>query len=346
MIDDTGIVILGHGSPVSGANDSLLEIAERIKEAGGYPVVQHAFLQFEEPDLKGAVTMLIEKGMERIVVMPYFLYMGAHVTKDLPAQIDSIKESHPEIDIVLAPPLGVHERLIEVAIERIDGVINRGGVSGIAPSIKPSGLFEQHPIEQRSFEIIEDNLDLSGFSHREIPIVKRVIHATGDFEYSRLVIFGNNPIDAGTAAIENGCDVITDVRMVEMGINRRLLNIHGGCVRCFVTKVATGSGMTRTASGIRMASPFIGGSIVAIGNSPTALREMIRLIDEEGVRPALVIGVPVGFVDAEESKDALMDSDIPFITVAGSKGGSSVAVAIVNALLLLSDGVFYSGAHL
>ena len=343
MIEDTGIVILGHGSPVVGANDSLIEIAERIKESGGYPVVQHAFLQFEEPDLKGAVAILVEKGIERIVVMPYFLYMGAHVTKDLPAQIDSIKESHPGIDICLAQPLGVHERLIEVAIERIDGVINRGGID---PSIKSSGLFRQHPIEQRSFEIIEENLDLSGFSHREMPIVKRVIHATGDFEYSRLIVFGNNPIDAGITAIGNGCDVITDVRMVEMGINRRLLNLHGGGVRCFVTRVATGSGMTRTASGIRMASPFIPGSIVAIGNSPTALREMIRLIDEDGVRPALVIGVPVGFVDAEESKDALMDSDIPFITVAGSKGGSSVAVAIVNALLLLSEGVFDSGAHL
>jgi len=177
----------------------------------------------------------------------------------------------------------------------------------------------------------------------ELPIVKRLIHTTADFEYADLVRFGNNAIEAGIDAISKGADIITDVRMIEIGINKERVDRFGGRVRCFISdkdviQKAKENNMTKTAAAMRKAAGFMGNSIVAVGNAPTALLELIKMIKEEKARPHLVIGVPVGFVDAEESKEELMKLDIPYISIKGKKGGSTVAVAIVNALLMMAEG--------
>lgn len=196
-----------------------------------------------------------------------------------------------------------------------------------------------------SFAIIRAELQTQGY-HFEPPlaaVIERIIHSTADFEFAATTRFSLGAIEAGIEALRSGCAVVTDVHMVRVGISERRLAALGGSVCCFVAdeairQRAEADRTTRSAAGIRLAAEkgLLTGGIVAIGNAPTALYEVIRLIDE-GIRPALVIGVPVGFVSTVESKAALMQIDsVPWIVTVGRKGGSTVAVAMVNALLRLA----------
>ncbi len=195
-------------------------------------------------------------------------------------------------------------------------------------------------IEGESFRIILQELGPHAFSARELPIVQRVIHATADFEYARLLAFSSTAIADGIRALRSGCRVLTDVQMTAVGISQPYLQRFGGSVRCAVAEpetvaMAQAEGITRSAAAIRRLAGDLPGAVVALGNAPTALFEVLRLT-QAGCRPAMVVGVPVGFVNAAESKAALQESDLPYITVQGRKGGSTVAAAIVNALLRLA----------
>jgi precorrin-8X/cobalt-precorrin-8 methylmutase len=161
----------------------------------------------------------------------------------------------------------------------------------------------------------------------------------------------SHAIQAGIDALRGGCTVVTDVRMVQVGISERLLAPLGGRVVCDISDPAVYDlahelGVTRSRAAMRRNREHIDGGIVAIGNAPTALLEVIRLVREERVRPGLIIGVPVGFVNTVEAKEELLTlREVPYITAVGRKGGSSVAVAIVNALLrLATDGQERQGA--
>lgn len=196
-------------------------------------------------------------------------------------------------------------------------------------------------IEVESFRIILEELGAHLFSPQELPIVQRVIHATADFEYAKLLAFSPAAIDAGIQALRSGCKVLTDVQMTAVGISQVNLSQFSASVRCAIqesetTSLAHALGMTRSAAAARRMAEDLDGAVAAIGNAPTALFEILRLAKEEGLRPALVVGVPVGFVNAAESKAALQESGLPYITARGRKGGSTVAAAIVNALLKLA----------
>jgi len=195
-------------------------------------------------------------------------------------------------------------------------------------------------IEKRSFEIIASRMKKKTFQELELPIVMRVIHATGDFDFEDNLRFHPEAIKAGIRALKDGKNILVDVNMVAAGINRRLLERWGGSIISTISEVgdqAVEEGKTRAEAAIEKAiDEKIG--IVAIGNAPTALLKTMELIDEGRFKPDLVIGAPVGFVNAEESKDALSKKPYPFITSLGRKGGSPVAVAIVNGILRLMQG--------
>jgi precorrin-8X/cobalt-precorrin-8 methylmutase len=198
-----------------------------------------------------------------------------------------------------------------------------------------------HEIEQESFRIIRAELGAHPFSAEELAVLVRVIHASGDFEFRDLLRFHPDAIRSAVDALHRGCTVVTDVRMVEVGISAEILSQFGGRTVCdirhpVVREQAKALGLTRSTVAMRRNAPSIHENIVAIGNAPTALLEVLRLIREEGLRPALVVGVPVGFVNAAESKEELMSAGTPYITAVGRKGGSTIAVAIVNALLHLA----------
>jgi precorrin-8X/cobalt-precorrin-8 methylmutase len=200
-------------------------------------------------------------------------------------------------------------------------------------------------IEAESFRIIEREFDESTglkadeIDPHEFAVIRRVIHATGDFSFAKLIRFHPDAIQAGLDSIRSGKNILTDVNMAAAGISRNLLASHGGKVICRVAdpevaKIAAERGLTRSQTAIEVGMRDTIG-IVAIGNAPTALITVMNLIADGIIKPDLIVGVPVGFVNAKESKEILLEKSYPYITCAGRKGGTAVSVAIVNALLRL-----------
>jgi len=198
-------------------------------------------------------------------------------------------------------------------------------------------------IEDGSFAVIDREAGPHGFPPAEWQVVRRVIHATADFEFKNLMRFHPEAIAAGIAALRSGCPILVDVKMIAAGLNEERLASYGCTIRSFISDedviaTAKSANTTRAIESMRKAERLgvLDGAVVAIGNAPTALLEVVRLTREEGARPALVIGVPVGFVSAAESKDAALTLPAPYIVALGRKGGSPIAVAIIHALLMLS----------
>lgn len=182
------------------------------------------------------------------------------------------------------------------------------------------------------------------FTKAELAVVKRVIHTTADFEYADLIEFWPGAIEEGLEALRNGRVIVADTNMIVTGINKSLLSSFDGKAICLVAdeetrKTASAEGLTRSMINIRRAAREHPEAVFAIGNAPTALYELLRLIEIGEAQPALVIGVPVGFVEAAESKNALLERQVPYIVIRGRKGGSTVAVAIINALLKLAGSI-------
>ena len=202
---------------------------------------------------------------------------------------------------------------------------------------------EPMTIENRSMELIAPHLAELHLDERETKLYSRLIHASGDVGYAPITRVHPHAIDAAIAALKRGVDIYTDVEMVRTGINKKKLASFGGTVHCLVADPdvaarAKAEGITRSMVAMRTFGKDMDGSIVAIGNAPTALFEVLRLVREEGIRPACIVGIPVGFVGAAESKAELAANDIvPYITVEGSKGGSPIAAAAVNALMYMID---------
>jgi len=204
-----------------------------------------------------------------------------------------------------------------------------------------AGITGINDIEARSLAIIDKLLPSISCTDRERQVIKRIVHATGDLAIAELVKFHPNAIDAGVATIRAGKPIFTDGRMTAVGINKRQIAQKFGCsIHCALDEVDAlqqiGKGkVTRSATAISAIGPRLNGALVAIGNAPTALLELLNLIDN-GVLPSLVIGMPVGFIQAEESKVELTRRSIPYITIIGKRGGSAAAAAAVNALLRLA----------
>lgn len=198
-------------------------------------------------------------------------------------------------------------------------------------------------IENRSMEIIAPHLEGLNLDEAQTKVYSRIIHAAGDVEYAPIIRIHPDAISAAQKAIKSGCNIYTDVEMVRTGINKRKLASFGGEVFCLVAdpevaSVAKEQGITRSMAAMRAFGKKLDGAIVAIGNAPTALFEVLRMIEEDGIRPAAVVGIPVGFVGAADSKEELAkNTKVPFITVAGTKGGSPIAAASINAIMYLID---------
>lgn len=197
-------------------------------------------------------------------------------------------------------------------------------------------------IEEKSFEMITEELGEHSYTEEQYKVVQRVIHASADFDLGRSLVFHPDAIRAGIEAIRSGKPIVADVQMVQVGISKPRLQKYGGEVRVYISdpdvmEEAKRLNTTRAIISTRKAALEADGAIYAIGNAPTALLELIRLVKEGHAKPGLIIGVPVGFVSAAESKEELLKLDVPFITNIGRKGGSPVAVASVNALSLLAE---------
>ena len=187
-------------------------------------------------------------------------------------------------------------------------------------------------VKNKIRNVLEDNID--NYSKEELSIIERVVHATADEEYAKLIFFKGNAIEEGVKAIMENKPIVIDINMIKAGI--RYSNTY-----CFINdkktyELAKKEEITRAVASMRIAKDLIDDGIVVIGNAPTALLEVIRMINEENIKPRVVIGVPVGFVQASESKELLRETDVPPITTIGPKGGTPVAVSIINGIIAIS----------
>lgn len=197
-------------------------------------------------------------------------------------------------------------------------------------------------IEKRSFEIITKELNGKILEDEKAPIIKRVIHTSADFDYADNLCFSENVVQNTLEAILRGACIVTDTQMGRSGINKKSLAKFGGDSYCFmsdedVALKAKENKTTRATASMDKAALLDKELIFAIGNAPTALIRLYELIKEEKLRPALIIGVPVGFVNVVQSKELIMSLDVPYIVAKGRKGGSNVAAAICNAFLYMLD---------
>ena len=271
--------------------------------------------------------MLAGKGIDELVVYPFFLFKGMHFSEDVPDIIESALEKlDKKITYKMLDPVGMHPDVFNIVQDTLyDEVIGQLEFRKTAP----------HEIEDKSMEIIENYLDEHIIPPDQKPIVKRVIHTTGDFDFLDSMIFHEEAVKEGLKAVREKKVIYTDVTMVQAGINKRF----GHEVKCVlndpgVVELAERKGLTKAAAGIRSLGRELNGNIVTIGNAPTALITLVDMIKNDKVRPALIVGIPVGFVNAKESKEYLTTlKDVPYITNRGHKGGSTVAAAIINALI-------------
>ncbi|MBL7212362.1 MAG: precorrin-8X methylmutase [Desulfobacteraceae bacterium] len=196
-------------------------------------------------------------------------------------------------------------------------------------------------IEALSFKIIDQEAGTHGFPSEQWQVVRRMIHTSADFDYKESIRFHPDAIRAGLDAIRQGKPIITDTNMARAGIRKTELQRFGAGVKCYISdnkvhKIAAETGVTRARAAVDAAVKKMSGGIYVVGNAPTALLRLIELVKEEKASPALIIGLPVGFVNAAESKEALMELGFPYVSNRGRKGGSNVAASVVNALAIMA----------
>ncbi|MDP7554968.1 MAG: precorrin-8X methylmutase [Nitrospinota bacterium] len=325
-----GFLIVAHGSRKDDANQQVKNLVNKLNNYFQSVMFEPAFMELASPTIEDGIKALAKKNMDQLIAYPYFLFKGMHFTKDIPNLIQNIiNKLEKKVDFKMLDPIGQHPKITDLVQEELyDEVIDQLKLNKVAPS----------KIEDKSMELIEKNLNGHEIPPEQKPIIKRVIHTTGDFDFLTSIIFHDKAVSAGLKAVEEKKIIFTDVTMVQAGINKKL----GHDVRCVlndpeVMELASHEGITKASAGMKSLSHKLDGNIIAIGNAPTALIELVNMIKNNGLKPALIVGIPVGFVNAKESKSYLTTiKDVPYITNRGQKGGSTVAVAIINALIKMA----------
>lgn len=321
---DIGVLMVGHGSPRAEANRGFVEVVARVAARLGREVLP-TFFSLAKPDIEDQVALLAARGVRRIVLMPYFLYTGQHVSKDIPGLLARCRERFPAVQIDVLATLEAEPALVEVVVERL------------LPYADSRPLPTQGAaIERLSHEIIERQLgpDAGGADPAARAIIRRVIHATADFSFGRSMRIHPRAVAAGRKALGEGKPIVCDVQMLRAGITRAAAEVLCAIGEPRTAELARRQGCTRAAAAMEVLRDRLDGAIVAIGNAPTALWKVMEIAAAGGPRPALVVGLPVGFVGARESKAALIESGLCYIANTSPRGGSAVAAAAVNALAL------------
>lgn len=338
----TGIIILCHGSRGEAALKDIPEkmrlIVNGVASLYGPKNADTvwAALQFNRPTLEEATEELTSRGIEDIIIVPYFIFSGRHIEEDIPEVIAALKTAYPGVSFTLTRTIGEGELFLPMIVDRIRESGAGKGLSVFPPVTAPQD------IERQSMEIIEKYLPVElKLTAEEKTVLKRIIHASGDPQIAGQVRFSPGAVKAGIEAVKNGCAIFTDVRMTATGINPKNTAVNNCKIFCAMDEAENAGipqgNQTRAAAAAKALGRRLDNNIIAIGNAPTALLALVELVKSENIKPALAVGIPVGFVQAAESKEALMQSGIPYIAVAGTRGGSAMAVAAVNAILKLAS---------
>ncbi|HXZ90880.1 MAG TPA: precorrin-8X methylmutase [Candidatus Dormibacteraeota bacterium] len=342
-----GLILAGHGSEFGSYKETVEELAAIIRKRSPCMIVKSGFMELSSPSIRDALSSAVEEGAEKLIVVPVLLAGSRHTMQDIPRLLGMEKGQNRgtlsfdrgDVQVAYCKPIGADKRLAEIILDRV------------TEALKDFGLRTMPELSDAGAEIFEDSLkvvrrllakDFERMDPQIIPIVERVVHATADPEYARLLVFSKDAIAAGIEALRDGADVVTDVKMVGSGINARVIRGFGGRVRTYTEdertiRLADRTKITRTAAAMQTAAEDgLDGDIVAIGNSPTAALAVADIVKRKVAKPALVIATPVGFVKAAESKDEVSILAVPYVITRGVKGGSAVAVAILNALLRMA----------
>lgn len=347
-MDKVGLLLIGHGSKLPYNKKNLEKIAHALRNHSNFEIVEISFLERNLPRIPEAMSNITKQGINKLVVIPLFISHGVHTKRDIPQllgipQKESTLETG-EMEIVYCDPLGSDDRIIEIIEEKALEALNQGSNEATksrdtnAP-LAPADIFET------SINIIRQSIKdvLEGVPKTHVPIIERVVHATADPEFAKLVLIRHNAIKAGVAALKSGAKVITDVKMVRAGVNEKRLKKFGCSLHTYIDdertlKLAAQESITRSAAAMRVAiKDGVEGSIFLIGNAPTAAFELVNSVKEGSAKPGLIIVTAVGFVGAAKSKEAISKLPIPSIVIRGSKGGSTIAVAVLHALLSMAE---------
>lgn len=282
--------------------------------------VEPAFFSLGRPGLEEKAEELVSRGYTRIMVFPYFLFNGNHVVQDIPEQLQGLRRTYPQVSLEMLPSLEDDPLMDELVFERLweaaGGEIIRSG----------------RRIEKNSLEFIREHIPARKSGEKEI--AARVVHATADFSFARNLRFSSRALTQGKEALAAKTPVFCDVRMLEAAMTGAKNTI---CLLDLLGDAAVPPSSTRAATAVDRAGDRLRDSIVVVGNSPTSLWALLELWAEKKISPALVIGLPVGFVGAAQAKESLLKSGLECIANVGPRGGSPAAAAAFNALCRLEE---------
>jgi precorrin-8X/cobalt-precorrin-8 methylmutase len=372
---ETAVLLVGRGSHDAGANADFFRTGRLFTERHGCRPVECCFVSLAQPDVATGLERCLRLGARRVIVAPYFVNTGVLV-KRIAAQVAAARERRPEAELLLAAHLGIHPKLVElIRVRALDGDGHRDGRGdgGSPGEMETSTNGQSHPglgspwgpltppgattpsfpllerygrgpaaTEELSLRRVDDALRGAQSWHGpEAEIVRRIVYAGGDPDLAPLVRIHPDAVQAGLAALCGGEPVLTDVRMAAVALDRQRLAACGATICCAIdapsaAEEAQRRGTTRAAAGMAMLADGLAGGIVVVGNAPTALLALLDLVDAGRAQPRLIIGTPVGFVAAAEAKAELAARATPFITVQGTRGGSALAAAALNALARLA----------
>ncbi|MDP6524807.1 MAG: precorrin-8X methylmutase [Kiritimatiellia bacterium] len=321
--DKIGVLLVSHGSPRKEANAGFASMVENISSRTSGLIIKPTFFSLVRPSIEDRVAEFAAEGVSRIYLLPYFLYNGKHITVDIPEVLETCRNDHPEISIEMLPTLQNEPMMEEIMLDRLQACIE----SKSELPVTPDG------ITAKSKQIIDTRLGPADSALFERSVIRRVIHSTADFSFNTSLRIHPDAERVSREVFSAGHDIVCDVKMVRAGITKAInCTVHCAISDEDVAAEAKRQGCTRSAAAMEKLAEKYDNGIVAIGNAPTALWQVMEIAERGGPRPALVVGVPVGFVGALESKQALFDSDLCYITNLSNRGGSPVAASIVNAL--------------
>jgi precorrin-8X/cobalt-precorrin-8 methylmutase len=347
-LNKTYLILIGHGSKLPHNQETLEKLANTLRKRAEFENVEICFMVRNKPAIPEALEKVVEEGATKIVLIPTFIAHGMHTKFEIPEILET-KEKELElkakgIQVVYGEPLGADERIAEIieqkALKILGQESNEEAKVREARSLKASTTMYDTSMEIIR-PLIKDTIDKAPANH--VPIIERVVHTTADPEFAKLVVINEKAVEAGVAAIKAGAKIITDVKMVRAGISPTRIKKFGGKILTYLddertVKLAKQESTTRSAAAMRLAvKDGLDGSIIAIGNAPTAAFELVKAVKQGTAKPALIIATPVGYVGATESKEEVASLPIPYVIVRGPKGGSSLAVAVLNALLNMAE---------
>jgi precorrin-8X/cobalt-precorrin-8 methylmutase len=348
-MEDIGLVLIGHGSKLPHNRENLEKLADILRKRSKFTTIEISFMVRNKPTIPEAIEKLVKKGVSKIILIPAFLAPGVHTKQEIPEMI-GLKDKESQltakgIQLIYGEPLGADERIADIIEEKaLRALDQKTGDYQRTKHVAETPAASRQMYED-SMSLIRPEIQdaLKNAPTKHAAIIERVVHTTADPEFAKLLEISGKAVEAGIAAIRAGAKIVADVKMVKAGINEARVKRFGGKILTYIDdkrafKIAHEHSVTRSVAAMRLAvNDGLDGAIILIGNAPTAAFELAKAVQNGSAKPALIVATPVGYVGAAESKEAVTKLPLPFIVVKGRRGGSTIAVAIFNALLSMAE---------